>query len=439
MLFGILFLLPRSENYEANNYMAAIIDKHERVNALKGNQKIFVAGGSNVAFGVNSKMIQNELDIPTINMGLHIGLGVNFILEELKRKIEPNDIAILSFEYFMHVDGHKDLLEHTHELYPEVKNYTKKNTFINKFYYQYNKTKQKCLAYFVKSNKKKKGRNFAAKYSREMFNSQGDFIHETLNYSREGTLQVKTNNSRYKEWEGIDLLNNFNDYAKSKNITVFYLFPPLHEDAYNAQINNISKLAKDIEDNLNFPILNKSTDCIYPDNMFLDTKYHLTSDGSNERTKGMIEGLKKVLDITEATKTQTTQINSQEELVSQLSNKTTKGGIKLINGKKMIDQQMPILMPKEGLSLNGFAIDKINKRLATKIFFVIGEEEIPSKSYGIPKKAIGKTMGQQYLKSGFNENIPKARFPKGEHSIYLKVVTYRNTYYLIDTGVTILN
>lgn len=439
ILFGALYLLPRSENYQANNYMAAMIDKHERINSLKGSQKILVAGGSNIAFGINSEMLETELGIPTVNMGLHVGLGLKFILEELKNNAEPDDIVVLSPEYFMHLNGSKDLLEHTYEIYPMVENYLQEGRFLNKFFYHYSKTKQKCLSYFTNSNKNQT--KIARQYSRDMFTEQGDFIHDALNYSRNEPLKVKKKkHAKYKYWEGIDLLNDFHEIAKEKNISIFYFFPPLHESFYHYESKRIVKLIADMESQLSIPVLNNHLSCIYPDEMFLDTKYHLTSEGSKKRTEVVINGLKQAFKGDTQLQTANKEGNQEKDLTHKFSGKKTKGGLRLVNGVLLTKQKMPINVPDDGLQLNGFAIDKPNNGLASKVFFVIGEKEFASKSYGIPKKGVSKGLGGQYLKSGFNEKIPKSEIPKGLHEVKLKVVSStEDVFYIINTKLKINN
>ncbi|HPG73671.1 MAG TPA: hypothetical protein PLM49_05215, partial [Bacteroidales bacterium] len=63
--------------------MAAIIDKHKRIDSIK-SPKIIFAGGSNLPFGIDSKMIQDSLHTPVVNLGLHAGLGLDFMLNELQ-------------------------------------------------------------------------------------------------------------------------------------------------------------------------------------------------------------------------------------------------------------------------------------------------------------------------------------------------------------------
>src|ERR1700712_3240683 len=92
-LLGITLLLlgNKKKKPDYNNYLAAIIDKHRRLDSITGPRIIF-AGGSSVAFGIDSKKMQEELHMPVINTALLAGLGLTFITNELIAKMRQGDI-----------------------------------------------------------------------------------------------------------------------------------------------------------------------------------------------------------------------------------------------------------------------------------------------------------------------------------------------------------
>ena len=66
-----------SGNQYLNNYQASVIDKIQRLESIK-EPKIILVGNSNVAFGINSKMIEDALGMPVVNLGLHGAMGNTF-------------------------------------------------------------------------------------------------------------------------------------------------------------------------------------------------------------------------------------------------------------------------------------------------------------------------------------------------------------------------
>ena len=97
--FIILFVSGKNYhfNYEQSDYLDGIIDKH-RLADKTSSPRIVLEGGSNLAFGIDSRKIEDSTGLPVINMGLHAGLGLDFIVNEIKYIVKPSGIVILSIE-----------------------------------------------------------------------------------------------------------------------------------------------------------------------------------------------------------------------------------------------------------------------------------------------------------------------------------------------------
>lgn len=79
-------------------YLAAWLDKRERLQTLPP-PRLILAGGSGMAFAVDSRALEEALQMPVINMGLHVALGIDFQLNTLKPLLRAGDIVVLSLEY----------------------------------------------------------------------------------------------------------------------------------------------------------------------------------------------------------------------------------------------------------------------------------------------------------------------------------------------------
>lgn len=293
----IVFLSGRNYGFkkETSDYMDAIIDKHERLENTNSPRLILV-GGSNLAFGIDSKKIQDSIGLPVVNLGLHAGLGLEYIINEIKLSAKSSDIVILSIEYFLDIKGDNDLqILSAQNFKLAEKFYTQKEENI------YNKVKiffakklpknlQKNLNQLFKPLRNIKNSDTTSVYSRGSFNIYGDVIRH-LNKPLPEKLNGR-GKFTYKIWEGIDYLNEFADYAKSKNIKVYFLFPNYPETEYTKNKDVIIKYAEDCERKLNIEILNNTDDFVFPDSLFYDTVYHLNKLGREKRTNRMIEILK---------------------------------------------------------------------------------------------------------------------------------------------------
>lgn len=99
---AIALLVP-----EANDYNEAARIQHRALVAPEG-AKIVLVGGSNLAFGIDSAMIEEATGCPVANMGMSGTMGVRFMIDHVAPHLRAGDIAVLAFEYdsfFKSVEG----------------------------------------------------------------------------------------------------------------------------------------------------------------------------------------------------------------------------------------------------------------------------------------------------------------------------------------------
>lgn len=138
VFFGIIllgFLLPPTST---NNILFSLQDKHRIIDSMQkaypGQPIIYWVGGSNVNFGIDSKLISDSLRIPCVNTAVHGGLGMKFELNNALRLARRNDIVVLMPEYenfwdFTNeqADGQCELLHTIIDVYPEGKKLIEKD------------------------------------------------------------------------------------------------------------------------------------------------------------------------------------------------------------------------------------------------------------------------------------------------------------------------
>ena len=81
-----------------DNYLAAVLEK-DRIIRNAESPKIILVGGSNLAFGIDSKMMQDALRMPVVNMGLYAKLGLKYMLAQVRPYIRKGDIVVVVPEY----------------------------------------------------------------------------------------------------------------------------------------------------------------------------------------------------------------------------------------------------------------------------------------------------------------------------------------------------
>jgi hypothetical protein len=282
-----------------SDYMAAIIDKHAEAAKIKG-PKIIFAGGSNLAFGLNSEEIKQKFGVSVINLGLHWSLGLAFILNEVKDVVRENDIVVLSIEYYMPIEGIYQLEEDARHFYPKCGEYYNRNYLkeINYFFDQ----KHNDFKSIFSSDEISSGVADPI-YSRNTFNNYGDHIShlKMKDFKRLGSRETFIN----KRWQGIEKINEFYTYSKVKGFRVYFLFPPYAQTQFQRNYEQIKRLESDALENMKTPILNKPEDVAFNDSLFFDNVYHLNKQGREKRTQRLIEIFSKNADILKDFKTAT--------------------------------------------------------------------------------------------------------------------------------------
>ena len=106
-LIAILNFILLKVTPPTNTFLAGLEIKHKRALNLK-SPKIILNGGSNLAFGINSAVIEKALCLPVCNLGIMAGLGMEYMIEQVKFYAKEGDIVILVPEYFLYATPESD-------------------------------------------------------------------------------------------------------------------------------------------------------------------------------------------------------------------------------------------------------------------------------------------------------------------------------------------
>jgi hypothetical protein len=291
LILCLLYLLVSyiaGKNHEIkNDYTAAIIVKDTRLDSIS-RPKIVFQGGSNTAFGIDCAMVERELRMPAVNLGLHASFGVNFMLEELKSGIKKNDIIILSFEYFLSSDGDYKIKKLAGIFYPPARKYYRKNIF-KEINYTHYIIKESLLSMLREEY-------VDDVFNRKSFDEYGDIVahlvkKDTSNFYGNGAEM------KYGKWDAIPALNNFCEFAQNIGAQVYYVFPYYPENEYKRNEKTIQLLYEDLKKNLKIKMLNQPSEAVLGNEFFYDAVYHLNERGKEIRTTRLIEILKQDKDV----------------------------------------------------------------------------------------------------------------------------------------------
>jgi hypothetical protein len=82
----------------ATEWIDGIYAKKEAAAAKIEGPKIVIIGGSGAHYGFSGEAITRATGIPTVNLGVHAGLGGEYLLDRAKRSLKAGDWAVMALE-----------------------------------------------------------------------------------------------------------------------------------------------------------------------------------------------------------------------------------------------------------------------------------------------------------------------------------------------------
>jgi hypothetical protein len=261
--------------------------------------RIILVGGSNLAWGIDSELIERNLGMPVINDGLDLHIGVTPLVE-LREFIRHGDIIIVSLEYynFASVEDFYGIPQYQAdwiEFSPGRVEYLRHPFWDTLPMYnlilQRKINRQANILIYGDDLSEFRG-IYVSKY----FNERGDFI---------GHLGDKTPPGMNAEYGGFlvnqldeaySFLEDFNHYALSRGAIVYYeATASRHTNCEITGMRYIRKFYNTLQTRTTIPLLTNLDQLCLPDEYFYDTPYHLNEQGRRVRTERLIENLKTAL------------------------------------------------------------------------------------------------------------------------------------------------
>lgn len=261
---------------------------------IQAPKRLLVTGGSGAHYTINATLMEKELGIPVINLGLDGPIGLDVILPSVIDKVRPGDIVLLIPEYLLLLDEDgfgdrsgpfgiaigrpnlggvppKQLAQDTLLLGVPTLRATTKSTL----------------------DVIEKGRMTG--YYSDPVNSRGD---PTVDKQRTGKWwKMNISNSVSKHIE--KRIAKFRKEVEAKGATLVLGLPWVYANPNEKTISNVQKTAEKLSEIA--PLLyEKDTFNIKADsNLFADTHYHLRPEARNIRSLELVQQIKPIIEAME--------------------------------------------------------------------------------------------------------------------------------------------
>lgn len=279
------------------SYNAALIDKRERIAAIE-EPKIVLVGDSNLAFGINSQMIEEAMGMPVVNYGLHGSLGQVLAAEMVKPYIREGDIIVLAPTSYDRVDDPDYVLawltiEDHVSLWMDLP-----ASAYDDLVFAFPTYLKRAITLWI-SGGGNQPIGVDNIYSRNSFNEYGDIGSPRPDNVMVNDLEGALADENLVSFQSTGLTldnqtywNSLNDYVLSQGATLYMSSPPILIEAY---VGDIEVVQAQLEGGLEFPVISELKDYIFPFEYLYDTPFHLNDIGTTHRTNQLIEDLKSAI------------------------------------------------------------------------------------------------------------------------------------------------
>jgi hypothetical protein len=290
VLLGLFLVVPNPRQ----GFLDAHIDK-QRLVATAPSPKIVLVGGSNVAMGVDSTLLESKFGYTVVNMGLGRGLGLRYQIAEVTPFLKPGDWVLVLPEYRNYfsgfLDGRPDVLGPVLESSWHAARYMTGPQLIMALDGALTAMSIRLNRLLLQSSESPSVMN------RRGFDRHGDFIGH-LNAKRPDDTNLDFplfSDTDVLSQDSIVLLNTFVETQRGHGVSVVLDFPPIPVSNLRRSEKKIDDLYVRLKMDLKIPFLNSPRELTFPDELFYDNHYHLGAEGRRQRTEILVSALSKLM------------------------------------------------------------------------------------------------------------------------------------------------
>lgn len=296
IVFGLCAAIYMAIPPNKKAYLAALDLKHNRLDSLteSADPKLVLVGGSNVAFGLHSGMLEDSFGMPTVNMAIHAGLRYEYMINQLRESVRSGDVYLIFPEFSQMYEPLSDggpIIYQSLEVYPEGIKYCHDAGALGNFRFFWNSKVEILQLKVRRTMGKMVGMTEKNAYKASVFDRYGDIWSPMTLESKYNKRDKHMDRNRGKDPSAdfVRLTNEFAAQAKEAGARVIFVFPAIAEAKWDAEVAEATRVF--LKDKLEIPIANNPADYVYKNELFFDTKYHTTQQGRAIRTAQTIEDL----------------------------------------------------------------------------------------------------------------------------------------------------
>ena len=285
ILITNVFMLLSKDRLSYYSHERNVALAYERLVALKDTNKIVIIAGSSGGFSINSRPIEQTFHMPVVNTATHGGIGVRMQFEIYSDLLREGDIVVFCPEYGAgekRLYGESTLVRILSTHLPQA--YSKLS------FAQWLHISKYIGIHYREARKHRKIEEFDGPYSVKAINGYGDIEWEREHQDTISCYDIKN----LIDEELVSYYKYVHATTKKRGIRLLFLPPTLLGSNYHKDAAQIEKWAGYLKQN-GIPLQAEPSKYAFPDSLYFDTPYHMTSVGADVRTKVMIDDMLRLL------------------------------------------------------------------------------------------------------------------------------------------------
>lgn len=248
--------------------------------------RIIFVGGSNLSFGLNSQLIKDATGLNPINTGLHMKLGLKYMIDNTLVYVQKGDIVVLVPEYDFFFQPYSQCSKELSRIIFDV-DFSKIRLLDKTQLVQLSRRIPKYLMTKVKP-REYWGFRRSTTYGRDAYNQYGD---NSLHWEKKGIVPgAYAFEGKYNP-EVVQRIQEFDAAVQAKGATLLISLPGLHKDTFDLMSQQVNKVYAALQ-GVGVNVISQPEKYRMPDDMMFDSAYHLNKTGVDFRTRLLIQDLK---------------------------------------------------------------------------------------------------------------------------------------------------
>ena len=294
-VIGTALVIP---SQYSDTFVGVLDEKMERLTSIE-EDKIIIVGGSSVAFGIDSALMEEELGMPVVNFGLYAALGTKLMIDLSREGVKEGDIVILAPEisaqtlslYFSAentlnaIDDNKELLK-----------YIPSEHYLSLLGGAWRFAKDK-LEYWLKDSAPDPEGIYNADSFNEYYDIKAGLCTENVMRRYYDPNTIISFDTDIIDPDFIDYVNEYIAWCEEQGATVYFTWCPMNSAATEegTDAKALRAFSKYMDDVLDCDVIGALWDTYYGPIMdkayFYDTNFHLNDTGVRYRSINLINDI----------------------------------------------------------------------------------------------------------------------------------------------------